>query len=91
MFDGLSNLKSIVIDEDIEPMPDIATCAECNWHGPVSECPTGMESEGWEHPKYLIHYCPKCEDGGLIDDYIMSPEQSKKWNKWYKKKKEAPK
>lgn len=70
-------------DESVEPMPDIAICSECGWKGPVSDCETDQEGD-WESGYYLIHLCPKCEDGGSIDDYDMSETQLKEWKLWDK-------
>ena len=64
-----------------EPESDIAICSECGWEGPVSECQTDQEGD-WESGYYTIHLCPKCEDGGCIDDYDMTPECLKEWEKW---------
>ena len=56
--------------------PDMCGCSECGWSGKISECEWEMESEGWEYPPYRVDYCPKCEDGGCIDDYYNE--------EWYK-------
>lgn len=64
-----------------EPLPDIAQCSECGWEGHVSECETeqeGSQEEGY----YQAHVCPKCDDGGCIDDYSMSNERADEWEKW---------
>lgn len=79
------SLIELIQLEDAEPRYDIATCSSCDWSGLASEC--GTEKEGdWESGYYYIHTCPKCPDGGCIDDYDMSPEQAKKWEDWNKKK-----
>ena len=71
-----------------QPLPDIAICSECEWRGPVSEC--DLEQDGdWETGFFDVHVCPNCDSGGCIDDYDMSPEQSKKWIAWDKRNKEA--
>ena len=67
---------------DTEPKFDIAKCSKCGWKGKVSDCDTEWESEGWEYPKYQIHLCPKCEDGGCIDDYDYSPKMLIEYKKW---------
>lgn len=54
------------------PKPDIAICSNCGGRFPVGDCPTRMESEGWEYPEYEVDDCPVCEDGGLIEDYDWS-------------------
>lgn len=65
------------------PEPDIAICSECNWRGPCVDCPT--EEEGtWETGYFDAHVCPKCPDGGCVDDYDYSPEQLKKLEAWEK-------
>ena len=69
-----------------EPTPDIAICSLCDWYGPISECIKGKE-EDRETRDCPIHLCPKCDDGGCIDDYDMSPERQKEWKEWYNKEK----
>lgn len=64
-----------------EPKPDIAHCSNCDWEGPASECE--QEEDGdWESGYYMIDLCPKCEDGGCVDDYSMSEERAEEWNVW---------
>lgn len=57
---------------------DMCKCANCDWSGPTDDCETEMESDGWEYPEYEILLCPKCEDGGCIDDYWYSDEELQK-------------
>lgn len=61
------------------PYHDIAKCSQCGWRGNVSECDTDMEQDGWEGTPYMIHLCPRCEDGGCIDDYSISRKAIKEW------------
>lgn len=68
-----------------EPLPDIAKCSKCGWKGSVDKCETDSEGD-WETGYYNIHLCPKCEDGGCVDDYSMSKKRAKEWNLWYAKK-----
>ena len=49
----------------------MCSCSECGWKGKCADCETGMESEGGAYLEYPVHICPKCEDGGCIDDYWM--------------------
>ena len=51
--------------------PDIAICSVCGWRGPATECITDEEGD-WESGYYKVDLCPKCEDGGSIDDYDFS-------------------
>lgn len=48
---------------------DMCSCANCGGCFKISDCDIQEESEGWEYPSYLIHLCPACPDGGLIEDY----------------------
>ena len=82
--------KLIIKDAEAntEPQLDIAICSSCGWKGPVSDCETQWESEGWEYPEYQIHLCPKCLDGGCIDDYEYSPETLHEYQNWKESKKE---
>lgn len=65
-------------DELIAPQPNGCSCSNCGWSGPISECETEMESEAREYPNYLVHLCPKCGDGGCIDDYWYASELTAK-------------
>jgi hypothetical protein len=49
-----------------EPM--IGRCSECKFEAPVEDFDTEQEGD-WEYGYYDIHICPKCEDGGCVDDY----------------------
>jgi len=70
--------------KDMTPSPDIAICSECGWRGPVSECGTDYDGD-WESGYYPVDLCPKCEDGGCIDDYDMSPERLAEYEAWVEK------
>jgi len=66
---------------NVEPFPDIAICSVCGWRGNVSKCEKGQDGDR-ESGYYPIHLCPKCDDGGCIDDYDMSKEKAREWKKW---------
>jgi hypothetical protein len=68
------------IFDDIEenPKADMCKCSICNWKGKTSDCETEWESEGWEYPEYQIHICPKCKDGGCIDNYWFSTKSKRR-------------
>jgi len=83
MSDILQKL-ALEYNEDEEPRPDIAICSQCGWRGPTSECENGEEGD-YENGYYFIDLCPRCEDGGCIDDYDMSSKRSEEWLKWHKK------
>lgn len=87
IFDHLlNNTKLKIADGEIhsahaEPKPDIACCSECGWQGDVSACKTGREGD--RESGYIdVHLCPKCPDGGCIDDYDMSPQRAITWAAW---------
>lgn len=70
----------LTLDQNYKPKPkmDMCRCSNCNWSGKADDCETEWESDGWECPAYQIHLCPKCENGGCIDDYWYSdPELMK--------------
>lgn len=67
--------------KDPEPIADISKCSECGWKGPISECETEEEGD-WETGYYDVHVCPKCEDGGCVDDYEMSEGRAKEREEW---------
>lgn len=74
-------LDVIAFTEEIDhPLADMCRCSICGWKGKVSKCETEWESDGWEYQPYQIHLCPKCKDGGCIDDYYYSKTLSKKLN-----------
>ena len=62
---------NVVALGDGEARPDIAICSVCGWRGPVAECETDEEGD-WENGYYKVDLCPKCEDGGSVDDYDFS-------------------
>lgn len=62
------------VETDATPLCDMCRCSNCGWSGKTSDCETEMESDGWEMPSYQIHLCPKCEDGGCVDDYFYSEQ-----------------
>ena len=81
--DALEALRMLPLElPKHEPLPDLACCSSCNWSGPADKCETKWEQDGWEGTPYQIHLCPKCEDGGCIDNYDMSSKQLKRWNAW---------
>jgi len=70
------------MDKDPEPLPDLADCEECGWHGKVIDCV--KEEEGtYEEGFYIADICPECGSGVMYD---MSIEQVEKWNEWYERK-----
>lgn len=68
-------------NKNAAPKPDIAICSECQWRGPTSDCETEQDGD-YESGYYLVDVCPKCEDGGCIDDYDYSDEQGNKYEIW---------
>jgi hypothetical protein len=80
-------LRDFIINNDTppEPLPDIAKCSQCGWKGPVSDCEQDQEGD-WESGFYNIDLCPKCDDGGCIDDYDYSDEQIKLYNDFHEQK-----
>ena len=85
----LENLKYKFSDDlfihNPEPKVDIAICSECGWRGSVDDCIKGQDGD-WESGYYEVDFCPKCEDGGCIDNYDMTPERTKEWEEWRNKK-----
>ena len=63
--------KLFALESSKEPLPDIAICSQCCGCFPVEECNTEQDGD-WESGYYDIHLCPKCDDGGCIDDYAFS-------------------
>ncbi len=54
------------------PLPDCCSCGECGWSGKISKCNSYADSEDWEGSEtYIVHECPKCEDGGMIGNYYV--------------------
>lgn len=69
-----------------EPQPDMARCSECEGEWPIAslEVETGGDGEGGFE---FAHLCPKCDDGGCIDSYFMSPKRTREWRKWERSRK----
>jgi len=64
---NLNNLRTKENDEEVE---NICECGDCRKIYRVSDLASETESESWEMPQtYTVHFCPKCEDGGHIEDY----------------------
>lgn len=42
------------------PMPCKCMSDECGWEGPIDDCGSSIENDGWEYPEYTIATCPKC-------------------------------
>ena len=81
----LGRLKTQLSPNPKEPMPDMGRCSDCGWSGPLSKCP--MEQDGdWETGYYDVPVCPRCDDGGCLDDYYYSWRQWWRWKRWRKKK-----
>lgn len=78
--------KEMEVDHSLAmPAPDIAICSKCGWRGPTTECERDEEGD-WESGYRMIDLCPKCDDGGCIDDYDMSEERQKSWEAWMENK-----
>ena len=61
-------------NENTMPRPDMARCSECGWEGNSNDCKKGIDGD-WEGGYYEIDLCPKCPDGGCVDDYFWSEEE----------------
>ena len=82
---NLKDLKLDLVIDNKQPKPDIAICSDCGWRGPVEECLKGQDGD-WESGYFEIDECPKCDNGGCIEDYDMTPERLEEYNKWYDRK-----
>ena len=65
-----------------EPDADIATCSACGWSGAFDNLDTEQEGD-FENGYHDVHLCPKCPDGGCIDNYSMSKEQDEAWGRLF--------
>lgn len=83
----MSFVVSLGIEKmDSEPEPDIAKCSKCGYEASITSF--DRETEGdWENGYYDIDLCPKCDDGGCVDDYSMSEERANEWNEWHDRNK----
>lgn len=75
----------LIEETDKEPLPDLASCFDCDWSGKVSECDTEEEEGDWESGYYQVEICPKC--GGGIE-YDMSDIRISEWEAWESHNKE---
>jgi hypothetical protein len=66
------DLNDFTITDAKGPEYERCGCSNCGWKGNVADCETEWEQDGWESPSYMVHLCPKCIDGGCIDDYWPS-------------------
>ena len=61
-----------------DPEPDMCKCSECGGTFKVADCEQDHDHhDGWEMPAYTEIYCPKCEEGGCVDDFFFS--EDKQW------------
>ena len=81
MTDRFLKLKES-LDKNKMPKPDLAKCTQCGFKGKFEEFDLATDGD-WESGYYEILECPKCEDGGCVDDYDMSPERAEEWEKWF--------
>jgi hypothetical protein len=65
---------------ELGPVLDMACCCSCGWTAKASEFIEETEQDGPEGPRYIIHDCPKCEDG-FVEDYHASEESYAEWEK----------
>lgn len=62
--------ESLGISTEANVKVNVACCSSCSHDYPLHLCPSEWEQESWEVPtRYLVHSCPYCSDGGVIDDY----------------------
>lgn len=58
-----------------EIRPDLCKCSTCGTTYKISECNSVTDHHnGWELPVTTELECPKCSDGGCIEDYFFSEE-----------------
>lgn len=67
-----------------EPQPDRAQCSDCKRKFWIKDLETEAEGD-WENGYIDVYVCPKCDDGGCIDNYQFSAKQAKRWLAWKKK------
>ena len=73
----LQGLKGHVFGFD-PAKPDMCKCSECGGKFNVSDCLSEWGHHyGWEMPAYNEISCPKCEDGGCVDDYFFSTDKER--------------
>lgn len=62
---NIDNLREVLGEENSMEIPgDYAVkCHDCCWSGKYNECGEEEESDGWEHPVYMVPVCPECGTG----------------------------
>jgi hypothetical protein len=63
-----------------EHAPDMCRCSDCGKKFKIRNLKTEQDGD-WESGYYNFFVCPKCPDGGCIDDYWESAQGLKDWNK----------
>jgi len=73
--------------KNAEPQPDLGYCSVCGRWFKLSKLIQEWENDGSDcgGRYYLIDTCPKCKDGGCIEEYTYSVKQQRKYMKWCKK------
>jgi len=68
-----SKIKSLP-EEDLPPEM-LGKCTKCNYQASVSTFEEDYDHhDGWEMPAYAELICPKCPDGGCVDDFTCPEE-----------------
>jgi hypothetical protein len=72
----MSKLNELVaVENENEDYDDMCSCSDCGWSGKIADCYLHEECESWELPQlYTVIDCPKCEDGGCIENFWSSKE-----------------
>lgn len=64
----IKRIRIVPIADTIRITPDgdevFAQCVDedCGWRGPISECDTGTEQDGYEDPPHHVPICPNCSE-----------------------------
>lgn len=66
--------ETVKVKESVVPSkPEFAKCGDCGGTFKAKELSSDYDHHnGWELPAYEQHICPVCPDGGNIDDYFDS-------------------
>jgi len=60
---------------------DLCFCSDCNETFKIDDCPIDAEYNEYTGDYMEFPSCPKCEDGGCINDYFPSQEVLDEYNK----------
>lgn len=66
--------QKFTIEKCLPSKLDMVKCHKCGWSGKTEEAKEDTDSDGWENPSFIVHYCPNCDNEDQLDDYFYSDD-----------------